>query len=65
MRDVLTCGKFSTNQGAALRMAALSGAGIVLQWSYRPVQMYLIYVPNRRPTAMLRTVIDFLVERFG
>ena len=31
MRDVLISGKFSTNQGAALRMAALSGAGIVLQ----------------------------------
>ncbi|OHV19518.1 LysR family transcriptional regulator [Rhizobium sp. RMa-01] len=85
MRDVLISGKFSTNQGAALRMAALSGAGIVLQpelllaadiaegrleqvlpeWSYKPVPMSLIYAPNRRPTAMLRTVIDFLVERFG
>ncbi|EJJ24529.1 LysR family transcriptional regulator [Rhizobium sp. CF142] len=85
MRDVLISGKFSTNQGAALRMAALSGAGIALQpelllaadiaegrlepvlpeWSYRPVPMYLVYAPNRRPTAMLRTAIDFLVERFG
>jgi hypothetical protein len=27
--------------------------------------MSLVYAPNRRPTAMLRTVIDFLVERFG
>ncbi|WP_312889224.1 LysR substrate-binding domain-containing protein [Rhizobium laguerreae] len=77
--------KFSTNQGAALRMAALSSAGVALQpevllaadiaegrleqvlpeWSYKPVPMHLIYVPNRRPTAMLRTVIDFLVDRFG
>ncbi|NKK54852.1 LysR family transcriptional regulator [Rhizobium leguminosarum bv. viciae] len=85
MRDVLISGKFSTNQGAALRMAALSGAGIALQpelllaadiaegrleqvlpeWSYKPVPMSLVYAPNRRPTAMLRTVIDFLVERFG
>ncbi|MBB3742653.1 DNA-binding transcriptional LysR family regulator [Rhizobium sp. BK591] len=85
MRDVLISGKFSTNQGTALRMAALSGAGIVLQpellltaditegrleqvlpeWSYKPVLMSLIYTPNRRPTATLRTVIDFLVERFG
>jgi DNA-binding transcriptional LysR family regulator len=85
MRDVLISGKFSTNQGAALRMAALSGAGIALQpelllaadiaegrleqvlpeWSYKPVPMSLVYAPNRRPTAMLRTVIDFLVDRFG
>jgi DNA-binding transcriptional LysR family regulator len=85
MRDVLISGKFSTNQGAALRVAALSGAGIALQpelllaadiaegrleqvlpeWSYKPVPMYLVYAPDRRPTAMLRTVIDFLVDRFG
>ncbi|MGZ2427564.1 DNA-binding transcriptional LysR family regulator [Rhizobium laguerreae] len=31
MRDVLISGKFSTNQGAALRMAALRSAGVALQ----------------------------------
>lgn len=85
MRDALISGKFSTNQGAALRMGALRGAGITLQpelllaadiaegrleqvlpeWSYKPVPMPLVYAPNRRPTAMLRTVIGFLEDRFG
>lgn len=85
MREIPISGTFSTNQGAALRMAALSGAGITLQpelllaadisegrleqvlpeWSYRPVPMFLVYAPNVRPTAMLRTAVDFLVSRFG
>lgn len=85
LEDVAISGRFASNQGAALRMAALHGAGIVLQpelllasdlsegrleqvlpdWSYKPTPMHLIYAPNRRPTAMLRTVIDFLVARFG
>ncbi|OCC06568.1 LysR family transcriptional regulator [Labrys sp. WJW] len=78
-------GRFTTNQGAALRVAALHGAGIVLQpelllindieagrlepvlplWSYRPTPMHLVYAPDRRPTAMLRSAIDFLLARFG
>ncbi|MEW9305060.1 LysR family transcriptional regulator [Labrys neptuniae] len=78
-------GRFTTNQGSALRVAALHGAGIVLQpelllindieagrlepvlplWSYRPTPMHLVYAPDRRPTAMLRSAIDFLLARFG
>lgn len=85
IREVAITGRFAANQGAALRMAALHGAGIVLQpelllaadldegklervlpeWSYKPVPMYLVYAPNSRPTAMLRTAIDFIVARFG
>lgn len=85
VREIAIKGRFTTNQGGALRVAALHGAGIVLQpelllaadidagrlelvlpqWSYKPVPMHLVYAPDRRPTAMLRSVIDFLVARFG
>jgi hypothetical protein len=27
--------------------------------------MYLIYPQDSRPTAKLRSIIDFLIERFG
>lgn len=84
-REVAIKGRFTANQGAALRVAALHGAGIALQpelllaadldagrlepvlpqWSYKPTPMHLVYAPDRRPTAMLRSVIDFLVARFG
>lgn len=83
--EVSVKGRFSANQGSALRNAALLGAGIVLQpemslvddlaagrlvhvlpeWSFRPTPMYLIYAQDTRPTAKLRSVIDFLVQRFG
>lgn len=83
--DVVVKGRFTANQGTALRNAALHGAGIVLQpeasladdlatgrllpvlpdWSYKPTPMYLIYAQDRRPTAKLRSMIDFLLERFG
>ena len=83
--EVTVKGRFSANQGSALRTAALLGAGIVLQpemlladditagrlvhvlpeWSFRPTPMYLIYAQDTRPTAKLRSVIDFLVQRFG
>lgn len=83
--EVAVKSRFTTNQGAALRVAALHGAGIVLQpeillasdldsgrleavlpqWSYQPTPMHLVYAPDRRPTAMLRSAIDFLVARFG
>lgn len=83
--DVPVKGRFSANQGSALRTAALLGAGIVLQpemsltddfasgrlihvlpeWSFRPTPMYLIYAQDTRPTAKLRSVIDFLVQHFG
>ncbi|MFK3707643.1 LysR family transcriptional regulator [Klebsiella sp. NPDC088457] len=81
----LVKGRFMSNQGNALRIAALHGCGIVLQpesmlmediahgrlvpvlpeWSYKPTPMYLIYQQDARPSAKLRSVIDFLVERFG
>ncbi len=83
--EVPVKGRFSANQGSALRTAALLGAGIVLQpemslvddfasgrlvhvlpeWSFRPTPMYLIYAQDSRPTAKLRSVIEFLVQRFG
>ncbi|MFJ6325987.1 MULTISPECIES: LysR substrate-binding domain-containing protein [unclassified Rhizobium] len=85
VREITIKGRFTTNQGAALRVAALNGAGIVLQpelllaadldagrlelvlpdWSYKPTPMHLVYAPDRRPTAMLRSAIDFLIARFG
>ncbi|RUL75948.1 LysR family transcriptional regulator [Dyella choica] len=75
--------RFTANQGNALRIAALSGAGIVLQpeavladdldagrllpvlpeWSLLPSPMYLIYAQDARPTAKLRSAIDFLLAR--
>jgi DNA-binding transcriptional LysR family regulator len=84
-RNVNIQTRFTANQGNALRMAALSGVGIVLQpevvladdlaagrlipvlpeWSLLPSPMYLIYPQDLRPTAKLRSVIDFLLTRFG
>lgn len=34
-------------------------------WSLAPSPMYLVYTQDHRPTAKLRSVIDFLLERFG
>lgn len=85
MASVIVQGRFTANQGAALRMAALSGMGIVLQpevvladdlacgrllrvlpgWSLKPSPMHLIYAKDAHPTAKLRSVVDFLLERFG
>ena len=78
-------GRFTANEGSALRRAGAAGAGIVLQpedaladdfaagrllpvlpaWSFRPTPVHLVYAPDRRPTAKLRSAIDFLVARFG
>ncbi|HEY9102344.1 LysR family transcriptional regulator [Chitinimonas sp.] len=83
--EVVVKGRFTSNQGSALRIAALHGAGIVLQpevlladdiaagrlvrvlpdWSYKTTPTYLIYAQDSRPTAKLRSVIDFLLARFG
>jgi DNA-binding transcriptional LysR family regulator len=83
--SVAFSGRFTANQGAALRSAAVHGAGIVLQpelllaaeiaagrlepvlpeWSFKPTPTYLVYAPDRRPTALLRSVIDLLVAHFG
>ena len=77
--------RFTANQGNALRIAALNGAGIVLQpeavltddlaagcllpvlpdWSLQPSPMYLIYAQDARPTAKLRSAIDFLLARLN
>lgn len=78
-------GRFTANQGNALRIAALNGIGIVLQpepvladdlasgrlqpvlpaWSLAPSPMYLIYAQDHRPTAKLRSAIDFLLAWYG
>lgn len=78
-------GRFTANNGEALRQAALCGMGIVLQpevllgedirsgrllpvlpdWSYVSTPIYLVYASNRRPSAKLRLMIDFLLERFA
>lgn len=34
-------------------------------WSLAPSPMYLAYTQDRRPTAKLRSAIDFLLNRFG
>jgi DNA-binding transcriptional LysR family regulator len=34
-------------------------------WSLTPSPMHLIYAQDLRPSAKLRSAIDFLVERFG
>lgn len=34
-------------------------------WSFRPTPVHLVYASDRRPTAKLRSAIDFLVDRFG
>jgi DNA-binding transcriptional LysR family regulator len=82
---VAVSGRFTADQGDALRHAAVAGAGIVLQpedaladalaegrlvpvlpaWSFKPTPMHLVYAPDRRSTAKLRSAIDFLVGRFG
>jgi DNA-binding transcriptional LysR family regulator len=82
---VPVAGRFTADEGGALRRAAAAGAGIVLQpedalaedlaagrlvpvlpaWSFRPTPVHLVYAPDRRPTAKLRSAIDFLVARFG
>ena len=38
---------------------------VLPEWSLMPSPMYLVYASDRHPTAKLRTVIDFLLERFG
>lgn len=83
--NVSVRGRFTANQGNALRIAALNGIGIALQpeavladdlasgrllpvlpaWSLAPSPMHLVYPQNQRPTAKLRTAIDFLLDRFG
>ncbi|WP_430387430.1 LysR family transcriptional regulator [Dyella sp. 20L07] len=34
-------------------------------WAPPSTPMHLLYAPDRRPTAKLRSMIDFLLERFG
>ncbi|QMV15680.1 LysR family transcriptional regulator [Vibrio spartinae] len=78
-------GRFMSNQGDALRSAAINGCGIVLQpdyvlmddinkkrlvqvlpdWSYKPTPVFLTYLQDSRPSAKLRSLIDFLVGRLG
>jgi len=85
VRVVPVSGRFLSNQGDALRIAAAQGLGIALQpesiltddlaagrlvqvlpeWSFNPSPMHLIYAQDDRPTAKLRSMIDFLLERFG
>ncbi len=38
---------------------------VLPEWSFKPTPMYLIYPQDSRPTAKLRSIIDFLVQRFG
>jgi len=38
---------------------------VLPDWSLAPSPMYLIYPQNLRPTAKMRTAIDFLLARFG
>ncbi|WP_410210283.1 LysR substrate-binding domain-containing protein [Aquirhabdus sp.] len=38
---------------------------VLPDWSYIPSPVSLVYAQDRRPTAKLRHMIDFLIERFG
>jgi DNA-binding transcriptional LysR family regulator len=38
---------------------------VLPEWSLLPSPMYLVYPQDRRPTAKLRSVVDFLMARFG
>ena len=38
---------------------------VLPDWSYKPTPMHLIYQQDYRPSAKLRSVIDFIMERFG
>ena len=38
---------------------------VLPEWSLLPSPMYLVYPQDRRPTAKLRGVVDFLMARFG
>lgn len=80
--EITVKGRFSANQGSALRTAALLGAGIILQpemlveddikagrlihvlpeWAFKTTPMNLIYAQDTRPTAKMRSIIDFLVQ---
>lgn len=40
-------------------------APVLPRWSFRPTPVFLVYAPDRRPTAKLRSAIDFLVARLG
>lgn len=76
--------RFAVDNGEGLRIAALAGAGVILQpelllgddlaagrlvhvlpgWGSTPRQMHLLYPPDRRPTAKLRSVIEHLLAAF-
>jgi len=84
-RNIPVQGRLTTDNGDALLVAALRGAGIVLQpeilladgiaagdllpvlpgWAPPDQPMHLLYPPDRRPAARLRSMIDFLLSRFG
>jgi DNA-binding transcriptional LysR family regulator len=38
---------------------------VLPMWSFKPTTVNLVYARDRRPTAKLRSAIDFLVARFG
>lgn len=78
-------GRFTANNGQALRAAALAGAGVIMQPEVlladdvaagrlvrllpeyelpaRPMQ--LVYPADKRPTAKLRSFVDFVTATFG
>jgi len=35
---------------------------VLADWVYKPTPMYLIYAQDARPTAKLRSIIDFLFQ---
>lgn len=40
-------------------------APVLPAWSFQPTPMRLVYPQDRKPTAKLRSAIDFLVGRLG
>ena len=68
MRTAALCGAGIVLQ-PEMSLAADIKAGrlvhVLPEWSFKPTSMYLIYAQDTRPTAKLRSIIDFLVQRFG
>jgi len=38
---------------------------VLPEWAPPAIPMHLLYAPDRRPSARLRSMIEFLLSRFG
>ena len=68
LREAAVAGAGIVLQPADALEAALAAGWlkpVLPDWSFRTTPMHLVYAQDRRPTAKLRSAIDFLVQRFG